>query len=52
MMAPGRGWVLSSRGAEFITEPLDKHGEWRCCIRDPDGYVVEVGQSKPEFKYG
>ncbi len=41
-----------SRGAEFITEPLDKYGEIRCYIRDPDGYIIEVGQSKPEFKYG
>ena len=36
-----------SRGAEFITEPKDKYGETRCYIRDPDGYVIEVGQSKP-----
>src|SRR5689334_4353037 len=41
-----------SRGAEFITEPKDKYGEIRCYIRDPDGYIIEVGQSKPEFKYG
>jgi catechol 2,3-dioxygenase-like lactoylglutathione lyase family enzyme len=40
------------RGAEFITEPKDKYGETRCYIRDPDGYIIEVGQSKPEFKYG
>ncbi len=41
-----------ARGAEFITEPKDKYGETRCYIRDPDGYVIEVGQSKPEFTYG
>ena len=41
-----------SRGAKFITEPKDKYGETRCYIRDPDGYIIEVGQSKPEFKYG
>jgi len=40
-----------SRGAEFITEPKDKYGETRCYIRDPDGYIIEVGQSKPEFRY-
>jgi predicted enzyme related to lactoylglutathione lyase len=40
------------RGATFITEPLDKYGETRCYIRDPDGYIIEVGQSKPEFTYG
>lgn len=36
-----------SRGAQFITEPKDKYGEIRCYIRDPDGYIIEVGQSKP-----
>ena len=41
-----------SRGAEFITEPKPKYGETRCYIRDPDGYIIEVGQSKPEFRYG
>jgi catechol 2,3-dioxygenase-like lactoylglutathione lyase family enzyme len=44
--------LWGSRGAEFITEPLDKYGETRCYIRDPDGYIIEVGQSKPEFRYG
>ncbi len=41
-----------SRGATFLTEPLDKYGETRCYIRDPDGYIIEVGQSKPGFRYG
>ena len=41
-----------SRGAEFITEPKDKYGETRCYVRDPDGYIIEVGQSKPNFTYG
>jgi catechol 2,3-dioxygenase-like lactoylglutathione lyase family enzyme len=41
-----------SRGAEFITEPKDKYGETRCYIRDPDGYIIEIGQSKPDFTYG
>jgi len=41
-----------SRGAEFITEPKEKYGETRCYLRDPDGYIIEVGQSKPEFTYG
>jgi predicted enzyme related to lactoylglutathione lyase len=44
--------LWKSRGAEFITEPLDKYGETRCYIRDPDGYIIEVGQSKPDFAYG
>jgi predicted enzyme related to lactoylglutathione lyase len=34
-----------SRGAEFITAPISKYGEIRCYIRDPDGYIIEVGQS-------
>ncbi len=34
-----------SRGAQFITEPLEKDGETRCYIRDPDGYIIKVGQS-------
>lgn len=40
-----------SRGAEFITEPIPKYGETRCYIRDPDGYIIEVGQST-ELTYG
>jgi putative intracellular protease/amidase/catechol 2,3-dioxygenase-like lactoylglutathione lyase family enzyme len=39
------------RGAEFITAPIPKYGEIRCYIRDPDGYIIEVGQST-ELKYG
>jgi predicted enzyme related to lactoylglutathione lyase len=35
-----------AKGAEFLTEPLDNHGwETRCYMRDPDGYIIEVGQS-------
>jgi catechol 2,3-dioxygenase-like lactoylglutathione lyase family enzyme len=37
--------LWKSRGAEFITEPIPKFGEIRCYIRDPDGYIIEVGQS-------
>jgi catechol 2,3-dioxygenase-like lactoylglutathione lyase family enzyme len=36
----------SSRGAEFITEPKDHETEIRCYMRDPDGHLIEVGQSK------
>jgi catechol 2,3-dioxygenase-like lactoylglutathione lyase family enzyme len=43
--------LWKSRGAAFITEPLEKYGEWRCYIRDPDGYLIEVGQSTT-IKYG
>lgn len=39
-----REW--SSRGAQFITEPLNNDGaELRCYLRDPDGYLIEVGQT-------
>lgn len=44
--------LWKSRGAVFITGPKDKYGETRCYIRDPDGYIIEVGQSKPDFAYG
>lgn len=40
------------RGAEFITEPMPKYGETRCYIRDPHGYIIEVGQSNPGVAYG
>ena len=44
--------LWKSRGAEFITEPRDKYGETLCYMRDPDGYIIEVGQSKLDFTYG
>ena len=44
--------LWKSRGAEFITEPKPKYGETRCYIRDPDGYIIEVGQSNPGITYG
>ena len=34
-----------SRGAEFLTPPQDRGAEIRCYIRDPDGYLIEVGQA-------
>ena len=35
----------SARGAEFLTPPRQHQYETRCYIRDPDGYVIEVGQT-------
>ncbi|MDQ3658833.1 MAG: VOC family protein, partial [Actinomycetota bacterium] len=35
----------SARGAEFLTPPIDRGAEIRCYIRDPDGHLIEVGQS-------
>jgi len=43
--------LWKSRGAKFITEPIPKYGETRCYIRDPDGYIIEVGQST-DLTYG
>jgi catechol 2,3-dioxygenase-like lactoylglutathione lyase family enzyme len=35
----------SSRGAEFLTPPKQHATEIRCYIRDPDGHLIEVGQT-------
>lgn len=39
----------SSRGAEFLTPPQDRGAEIRCYIRDPDGHLIEVGQTNRAF---
>jgi catechol 2,3-dioxygenase-like lactoylglutathione lyase family enzyme len=39
----------SARGAEFLTPPQDRGAEIRCYIRDPDGHLIEVGQTNPTF---
>jgi catechol 2,3-dioxygenase-like lactoylglutathione lyase family enzyme len=33
------------KGAQFVTPPIDRGAEIRCYMRDPDGYLIEVGQS-------
>jgi catechol 2,3-dioxygenase-like lactoylglutathione lyase family enzyme len=35
----------SARGAEFLTPPQRRPTEYRCYMRDPDGHLIEVGQS-------
>ena len=35
----------SARGAVFLTEPKDHGREIRAYIRDPDGHLIEVGQT-------
>ena len=35
----------SARGAEFLTPPKQHAYEIRCYIRDPDGHLIEVGQT-------
>jgi catechol 2,3-dioxygenase-like lactoylglutathione lyase family enzyme len=34
-----------AKGAQFLTEPIDRGGEIRCYMRDPDGHLIEVGQT-------
>ena len=35
----------SARGAQFLTPPRQHQYETRCYIRDPDGHLIEVGQT-------
>src|SRR6478672_672293 len=35
----------SARGAQFLTPPKQHETEIRCYIRDPDGHLIEVGQT-------
>ncbi len=43
-----REW--KAKGAHFLTEPLDNHGwETRCYMRDPDGFIIEVGQASQKM---
>jgi lactoylglutathione lyase len=34
-----------ARGAQFLTPPQDRGSEIRCYLRDPDGHLIEVGQT-------
>ena len=34
-----------AKGAQFLTPPTDRGAEVRCYLRDPDGYLIEVGQA-------
>jgi predicted enzyme related to lactoylglutathione lyase len=35
----------SARGGRFLTPPIDRGHEIRCYLRDPEGNLIEVGQS-------
>jgi catechol 2,3-dioxygenase-like lactoylglutathione lyase family enzyme len=35
----------SERGAQFLTPPIDRGSEIRCYLRDPDGHLIELGQT-------
>jgi len=37
--------LWSSRGAKFVTDPKVHARELWCDMRDPDGYLIEVGQT-------
>ena len=37
--------ILRSRGAEFLTPPVDWGYEIRAFLRDPDGHLIELTQS-------
>lgn len=36
--------LLRSRGARFLTEPVDRGGEIRAFFRDPDGHLFEISE--------
>jgi uncharacterized protein (TIGR00369 family) len=36
---------LKSAGAEFLTGPIDRGPEIRCYLHDPDGHLIEIGQT-------
>jgi catechol 2,3-dioxygenase-like lactoylglutathione lyase family enzyme len=36
--------TLRSRGAQFLTPPVDRGGEIRCFFRDPDGHLLEISE--------
>jgi len=37
--------TLKSRGAEFLTPPVNWGAEIRCFFRDPDGHLLEISQA-------
>ncbi len=37
--------ILKSRGAEFLTPPVNWGAEIRCFFRDPDGHLLEISQA-------
>ena len=36
---------LQSAGADFLTAPIDRGPETRCYLHDPDGHLIEIGQT-------
>ena len=33
------------KGVEFLTPPIQRQTEIRCYARDPDGHLIELGQT-------
>lgn len=38
--------TLRSRGAHFLTPPVDRGREIRCFFRDPDGHLLEISETR------
>lgn len=38
--------ILKSRGAAFLSPPVDWGSEVRCFFRDPDGHLFEISEAK------
>lgn len=38
--------TLRSRGAEFLTPPVEYDWEVRCFFRDPDGHLLEISETR------
>jgi hypothetical protein len=38
------------KGAKFLTEPKNHSLEIRCYMLDPDGYIIEIGQTTGGLK--
>jgi catechol 2,3-dioxygenase-like lactoylglutathione lyase family enzyme len=38
--------ILKSRGATFLTPPVEYDWEVRCFFQDPDGHLLEISESK------
>ena len=38
--------TLRTRGAEFLTPPIESEAEVRCFFRDPDGHLLEISEAR------
>jgi catechol 2,3-dioxygenase-like lactoylglutathione lyase family enzyme len=38
--------TISSRGAEFLTPPVESEWEVRAFFRDPDGHLLEISEAR------